>query len=356
MFERLQPKHLIRGHAMAFAAVAAWVALSLHPACAQVAPATNALPTGADVVAGSAQVVTGGTAAAPVMTVNQGSDRAIVNWNTFNVGRDASLVFQQPDASSVILNRVLDANPSAVFGNLQANGQVFLMNPAGVWFGPTSSVDVGALVATTHSMSNADFMNGNYRFERNGASGKVVNEGSIEAKLGGYIALLAPEVRNEGVLLAKSGTIALAAGETVTLNVNPANSQVDLLVSPSTVDSLIENRKIIRAPEGRVIVSAQAYNELASGVIKNSGEISAAGITKVGGHIVLGASTEIVNAGTLDASSAIADGGSVSLDANKLTHSGVINVAGATSASVPGAVAVEGKGGEAILTGNYIYI
>lgn len=175
MFERLQPKHLIRGHAMAFAVVAAWVALSLQPACAQVAPATHALPTGADVVAGSAQVVTGGTAAAPVMMVNQGSDRAIVNWNTFNIGRDASVVFQQPNPHSVILNRVLDMSPSQIYGNMQANGQVFLLNPAGVWFGPSSSVDVGALVATTHSMSNADFMAGNYRFERNGATGSVVN-------------------------------------------------------------------------------------------------------------------------------------------------------------------------------------
>lgn len=362
MFERLQPKHLIRGHAMAFAAVAAWVALSLQPACAQVAPANDALPTGANVVAGSANVVTGGTAAAPVMTVNQGSDRAIVNWNTFNVGRDSSVVFQQPNASSVILNRVLDMSPSQIFGNLQANGQVFLLNPAGVWFGPSSSVDVGALVATTHSMSNADFMAGNYRFERNGATGSVVNEGSIEAKLGGYIALLAPEVRNEGVLLAKSGTIALAAGETVTMNVNPANSQVDLLVSPSTVDALIENKKIVKAPEGRVIVSAQAYNELASGVIKNSGEISAAGITKVGGKIILGASAELANSGSIDASSAMADGGSVSIDANVVKNSGLINVAGAANSATAANSAsatlasASAKGGEVSIAGNYIYI
>ncbi|MEO0313938.1 MAG: hypothetical protein RI928_394, partial [Pseudomonadota bacterium] len=185
MLKRFIQRTLSRASAIALAAVAS---VSLQSVNAQTAPAITALPTAPQVVAGSAAVSQSGTVNAPVMTVQQNTDRAIVNWNTFNVGRDASVVFQQPAASSVILNRVLDANPSHIFGNLQANGQVFLLNPAGVWFGPGSSVDVGALVATTHSMANKDFMSGNYRFDRNGAIGKIINEGSIEAKLGGYIA------------------------------------------------------------------------------------------------------------------------------------------------------------------------
>ncbi len=333
------------------AALAVLAALSLQFgaqfAHAQEAPAPDAVPTGGQVVAGSAGIVSTGTPAAPVVTVQQDSARAIVQWGSFNVGRDASVVFRQPDAQSVILNRVLDHNPTQIFGSLSANGQVFVMNPAGVWFGAGASVDVGALVATTHSIADADFMAGTYRFERNGATGKVVNEGRVEAKLGGYIALLAPEVRNDGVLLAQSGTIALAAGESVTMNVNPANSKVDLLVEPSRVDALVENRKIVKAPDGTVIVSAQAYNDLAAGVIKNSGEIVATGITRVGGKIVLGASTEVANSGKLDASSAVADGGSVRIDADTVKTSGEIRV---------GSTAASGKAGEAILTGNYIYI
>ncbi|MCE2860311.1 MAG: filamentous hemagglutinin N-terminal domain-containing protein, partial [Oxalobacteraceae bacterium] len=339
MLKRLLQRTLSRASAFALAAVAS---VSLQSVQAQTAPDNTALPTAPQVVEGSAAVSQNGNVTAPVMTVQQNTDRAIINWNTFNVGRDASVVFQQPASSSVILNRVLDANPSQIFGNLQSNGQVFLLNPAGIFFGPGSSVDVGALVATTHSMSNRDFMAGTYRFDRNGANGKIVNEGSIEAKLGGYIALLAPEVQNSGVLLAKSGTIALAAGETVTMNVNPANSKVDLLVTPSTIESLIENKKIIKAPDGAVIVSAQAYNEIASGVIRNSGEIVATGITKVGGRIVLGASNEVANSGRIDATSVVADGGSVRIDANKVGNSGVIEV----SSSAPA-----GKGGEIIITG-----
>jgi len=210
--------------------ITALIALMACVGTAHSEPVANQLPSGGAVVAGRAEISQSGTAHAPVMTVQQNSDRAIVNWNSFNIGRDASVVFKQPDASSAILNRVLDANPSQIFGNLQSNGQVFLMNPSGVWFGKDASVDVGALFATTHSISNDRFMSGVMRFERNGATGTILNAGSIAAKLGGYIALLAPEVRNDGVLLAQSGSIMLAAGEAATLNFDPANSRVDLLV------------------------------------------------------------------------------------------------------------------------------
>jgi len=234
-----------------------------------------ALPTDGIVSAGAASISQTGTADNPVLLIQQASERAAINWSSFNIGRDATVNFQQPSVNSVILNRVLDGNPSHIFGNLNANGQVFLLNPSGIIFGSTASVDVGAIVASTHSMPDADFMAGRNIFSRNGATGKIVNEGAIQTQLGGYIALLAPEVQNDGILLAQSGTVALAAGESITLNFNPANSKVDLLVTPSTVNALIENKKIIKTPGGEVIVSAQGYNELAAGVIKNSGHISA---------------------------------------------------------------------------------
>ncbi len=157
MLKRLLQRTLSRASAIALAAVAS---VSLQSANAQTAPANTALPTAPQVVEGSAAVSQNANVNVPVMTVQQNTDRAIINWNTFNIGRDASVVFQQPAASAVILNRVLDSNPSQIFGNLQSNGQVFLLNPAGVFFGPGSSVDVGGLVATTHAMANKDFMAG----------------------------------------------------------------------------------------------------------------------------------------------------------------------------------------------------
>lgn len=176
-------------------------------------PAPDQLPAGGQVVAGSASIGQAGA----VMNINQSSQRAAIDWQTFNVGSAASVNFNQPSAASVTLNRVLDSNPSQIFGRITAPGQVFLTNPGGVYFAPGASVDVGALVATTHSISNADFMAGNDRFTRNGATGSIINEGNLSAALGGYIALLAPEVRNQGVIVAQMGTVALAAGEAYTL-------------------------------------------------------------------------------------------------------------------------------------------
>ncbi|MFX7973163.1 filamentous hemagglutinin N-terminal domain-containing protein, partial [Acinetobacter baumannii] len=86
--------------------------------------------------------------------------------------------------------------PSQIFGRLSANGQVFLTNAAGVYFSPTAQVDVGALVATTGSLGTDDFMAGRWTFHRAGSTASVVNEGRLNAAPGGYVALLAPEVRN----------------------------------------------------------------------------------------------------------------------------------------------------------------
>jgi filamentous hemagglutinin family protein len=164
-------------------------------------PPSTQLPTGASVVAGQASISQSGA----TMTIGQSSQRAAIDWQTFHVGSAAAVNFQQPSASSVTLNRVLDSNPSQIFGRITAPGQVFFTNPNGMYFAPGASVDVGGLVATTHSISNADFMAGNYAFARQGATGSIVNEGSLTAGLSGYIALLAPEVRNNGVVVAQMG-------------------------------------------------------------------------------------------------------------------------------------------------------
>ncbi len=169
-------------------------------------PAPSTLPTGGQIVAGQAIISQNGNA----MTINQGSNKAILNWNSFSIGSQASVNFQQPSSNSIALNRVLGSDPSAIYGSLHANGQVFLVNPSGVLFGQGAHVDVGGMVASTLNIGNNDFLSGNNRFTRDGATGAVVNQGEL---IGKYIALLAPEVRNEGVIVASQGTVALAAGQ-----------------------------------------------------------------------------------------------------------------------------------------------
>jgi len=152
----------------------------------------SALPTGGQITSGKGTISQSGSA----MTINQQTDRMIANWSTFNIGRNASVTFNQPGASSVALNRILDQNPSQIYGSLSANGQVFLVNSQGIYFGPTARVDVGGLVTSSLNITNENFLAGKYLFEKDG-SGSIINKGTINA---GYAAFLSPSITNEGVM------------------------------------------------------------------------------------------------------------------------------------------------------------
>src|SRR5438067_10735578 len=162
-----------------------------------------ALPTGGRVIAGQATIGQSGAA----MQIQQGSARAALDWNTFNIGSQASVTFNQPSASAIALNRVLGANGSEIYGRLTANGQVFLINPNGILFGRGAEVDVGGLVASTLGMSPDDFMSGRYLLRGDGARGSIVNQGTIRAAPRGYVALVAPRVQNDGTIEAQQGSV-----------------------------------------------------------------------------------------------------------------------------------------------------
>ena len=129
----------------------------------------NTLPTGSQVTQGSASVSAPAVVAGRnTLNINQQSQQAILNWNTFNIGSNGTVNFQQPNSSSVALNRVTTGGGSEIYGQLNANGNVFLVNPNGVLFGAGAQVNVGGLVASTMDISDADFMacgqTGNYKF------------------------------------------------------------------------------------------------------------------------------------------------------------------------------------------------
>ena len=301
-------------------------------------PAVNQLPTGGQVAAGTVNISQTQTATAASMLVQQSSNRAIVNWQSFNVGANAKVNISQPSSSSVLLNRVLDTNPTQIFGQINANGQVFLTNPNGVYFAPGSSVDVGSFTATTHSISDADFLAGKYNFNRNGATGSIVNEGNISAGFGSYIALLAPEVRNQGVVVAKvGGNVAMAAGESYQLQFNSNNQLTNVLVTPSTVETLVENGNAVLAPGGLIIMSAQAASSLLGGVVKNSGSISATGLVNDGGTIRLTATNkiELTSTSTISADAAhnsAGNGGRIDIITDLGNATGITHVDGSISA------------------------
>ncbi|KAB8058115.1 filamentous hemagglutinin N-terminal domain-containing protein [Janthinobacterium sp. FT14W] len=274
------------------AAAAAMTALALG------GPALAA-PTGGQVVAGTASISQQGS----TTTIRQDSQQAALNWNSFNVGAHETVNFIQPSASALAVNRIFDSNGTQILGKVNANGQVYLINPNGVLFGRGAQVNVGGLVASTLDVDNASLGGSKHAFSGNG-TGRVVNEGTLRAADGGYIALLGRQVSNQGSIAARLGTVALGAGSAATLSFDGARL-LQLQIDQSTLNNLAENGGLIRADGGQVLMSAGARDTLLASVVNNTGVIEARGVEQRDGSIILlggmAAGTTHV-AGTLDAS------------------------------------------------------
>ncbi len=269
-----------------------WLLCSLSLSMALVANATwagvanTALPTGANITQGSAQISQNNNS----LNINQNSQNLSTNWNTFNIGKDATVNFNQPNQSSIAVNRVLDNNASQIMGKLNANGQVFLLNPNGVIFSKTAQVNVGGIVASTLNLSDSDIAQGKLTLknslENQGNVGSVENYGSIIAG-GGVVALIAPTVKNHGTIQANNGVVHLTAADQVTLQLQDG-SLVEYQIDLGTLQGLVENGGAIQADNGAVYLTAQAKNSLSKTVVNHTGIIEANRLEKnAKGEIIL---------------------------------------------------------------------
>ncbi|MGJ9416310.1 filamentous hemagglutinin N-terminal domain-containing protein [Massilia sp. CMS3.1] len=286
-----------------------------------------AAPVDGVVTAGVATI--NGTPGSTVIT--QTSQNAVINWQSFNVAAGESVRFDQPNAHSVALNRVLGADPSSILGTLSANGKVFLVNPNGILFGAGASINVGGLVASSLNIGDADFMAGNYRFTGAG-NGEVTNLGTINAP-GGHVALLGAHVSNDGVIAARLGSVALAAGNAITLDV-AGDGLLNVAISEGAVNALASNGGLIGADGGQVLLSARAAGGLLQGGVNNSGVIEARSFDNHHGTIRLLGDSQTGGAqvsGTLDASGLAAGqtGGTVQVLGNTVELAGAtVNASG----------------------------
>ncbi len=272
----------------------------------------HANPSGGKVIAGSANIVDRGNG---TLDINQSSGKAIINWKDFSIGANETVNFRQPGSNSVTLNRVVGNDPSAIFGRLNANGTVMLVNPNGVVFGKGARVDVGGLVATTANINDKDFLAGNYKFGQASpkAGAMIVNEGTISIKDSGLAALVAPSVRNSGVIEAKLGRVALAGAKTVTVDFQgdgllsfDATSTVNELPKDANgkpVSALVANTGEIRADGGTVLMTARAVKGVIDNVVNTDGIVSAKTVGMQNGKIVLsgGDAGTVKLAGQIDA-------------------------------------------------------
>lgn len=259
--------------------------------------------------------------------VIQDSARLAINAAAFGVKLGETFTLQQNFATDIALIRVLGQDPSNIFGSINAKGQLFISNPNGVLFGKGAQVNVGGLIATSLGLSVADFMNGKFTFSRNGEAGSVINQGKLTAKKGGYIALLAPEVRNEGVISATMGTALLAAGDKVTLNIDNG-ALFGYTIDKGAINALAENRQLIQADGGQVFMGAKAADTITTAAVSNSGIIRARTIKNHAGVIRLSGDAVITNTGTLDASSPHGSGGEVALNGRFVALGGNVNASG----------------------------
>ena len=292
--------------------------------------AAGDLPTGGQIVGGAASISQSGQ----VMTIHQSSAKLAADWQSFSIGAGNTVNFVQPSASSVALNRVLGSDVSVIQGALNANGQVFLINPNGVLFTPTAQVNVGGLIASTLSLSTADFMSGNYKFEGS-SSNAIINQGRITAAgdgsaggKGGTIALIAAKITNTGTLTANQGHVLLGAGSKVTLDLG---GPVKLQVEQGALDALIEQGGAIKADGGLVYLTAQAANLLVTTVINHTGitEAQTLATGEKGEVFLMGglAKDRIMVGGTLDASAPKGgDGGFIETSAAKVAFADNVNI------------------------------
>jgi filamentous hemagglutinin family protein len=290
----------------------------------------HALPVGGQVSSGQGVI----SQDASSLTVRQDSSKLAVNWQSFGIGSSERVTFAQPSADAVALNRILGNEPSQIYGRLNANGKVFLLNPNGVLFGSSAQVDVGGLVASTLQLSDADFMAGKYTFAGNG--GTVSNQGTITAADGGYVALLGGQVSNDGHISARLGTVALAAGKRVTLEFG-GDQLLNLQLEQGVAEALAQNRQLIQADGGRVLLTARGQDALLAGVVNNSGIIEAHTVAQQGGVIRLLASMDgdrVQVGGTLDASAP--NGGNGGLIETSGARVQVTGGARITAAALPG--------------------
>ncbi|MDA1048791.1 MAG: filamentous hemagglutinin N-terminal domain-containing protein, partial [Verrucomicrobia bacterium] len=272
------------------------------------------LPSGATVVHGTVDLQQQGNDALRIL---QGSQSAIVNWQSFDIGAGALVDIVQPNIDSALLSRIVGGNPSEILGSLNANGHLFLVNPNGIIFGKDSTVDVHALIASTLDIADSAFLSGNISFTGD-SEAAVINLGSINAE--SFAALIGGKVSNAGSIISRGGDAALLAA-----------------------DAILE---VGEASGGKITLDLSG---LLGGTADNSGSIDvASSTTQGGGATILG--EQVAVSGTVDASGAtggglVRIGGDYQGQNANLSNAQTTNISGTISADS----SLNGDGGRVII-------
>lgn len=320
--------------------IAVWLATA---ACVSLAGEVPALanPTGGQVVGGTANITGQG---GKTVTVNQTTNKAVINWADFSNAPGESVIFNQPGQTAATLNRVVGPNASQIMGSISANGQVYIVNGQGVLFGQGSQVNTAGLVVSTSGIGTQAFMDakGTMRFDQQGNPlASIINNGSIVTQDAGMVAFVAPHVANNGLIQARYGRVAMGAANAFSLDLN-GDGLISFLpgdqVAQGSADgkALVEAGGRIQAEGGSILLTASAARQVVNQSVAVTGLVSAAEVTKSadgvvhlgrrsgGGSVTVAGTGDVALARTaqIDASSATGQGGQVTVTGANITVDG----------------------------------
>jgi filamentous hemagglutinin family protein len=278
----------------------------------------------AEVVLQPDGVINGNVTVAPLSNGIQNmtaSDGAIGHFSNFDIAAGDTVNCSQPSNNANALFRVFSGDGTQILGNFNANGNIYLIDPAGILFGEHSQVNVNRLVASSLDIANQDFLGGKYEFSAGSADvGAVINNGTIRAAEG--VALIGRKILNTGDIIATGtgGFVVMAAGDKVLLGQPGSNIVVkmDSVTMPDGGDGDVINDGLIQSKSGTVVLaagdmfaSALELEKVSGGIgrVEQNGTIDADGASGDGGHVILTAADEVIlSADSLTKANAGTDG------------------------------------------------
>jgi filamentous hemagglutinin family protein len=310
-----------------------WIAAALMLGVALDATAN---PTGMTVQSGSATATSSGSH----LTVTTTSQNTFLNWRSFNIAAIETTTFQEPSTASIVWNQINNsANPSQIYGSLQANGVVVLLNSSGFYFGPNSFVSTAGLVVSTANCIPAQNSGGSWEFNGPPPLASIVNYGHIKIGNGGSAFLIADKIENYGDIEAPGGSVGLAAGQTVMLSERPDGRGMSMQVT--LPGGSVDNEGRLIADGGTIAMRARVVNQ--NGFIQANSVRNQNGVIELvaSDQLTLGANSQITASG--DNSPAGSAGGKVTLQsANNFSDSvgSQITVTGGTQGGNGGNVEI----------------
>ena len=292
------------------------------------------LPSGGQVVDGGASISQQGD----TLNIDQSTDKAVIDWNSFSVGKGNTVNFNQPASDSATLNRVTGNFTSEIAGQINANGSVFLVNPNGIMITKDGVIDTGNFVASTLDIDNNDFMNGDYTFTKNGQNGVVDNRGSIAVDDGGFVALLGGAVKSNGTVRAHVGKVGFAGGEKIVMSFGN-NDFLRVEVPTDKWEKLTDsqgNKVLATVDLGGTIESRGGFIDIAvadaADILRQSisitGVVSANTVSSTDGVIsISGGSLGVLGNGRITADADYGNAGTINIDVDSIDGSGQFSAA-----------------------------